>query len=163
MSRPIIDFEVERRKISHADLYSKVITIPMYQRDAVQGMEVVKLTKANKKKEPMTFLQCLMLNNSITAEDKEAVGEFVTSLKKYELSADALAEIKSMLVCTISVSEKISRGITDAFTDFSSANGRYERDYNNLATTLYNETYDRLVELCGEPQILDAAVIMGGD
>ena len=163
MARPIIDFEVKRRKMSHAELYSKVIQIPMYQQDTVQSMEVVKLSKAYKKKEPMTFLECLMLNNSITPEDKDVKGEFVTVLKKYELSAEALAEIKSMLVCTISVSSDISQGITNAFKDFSSANGRCQLDDKNLFTTLYNETYDRLVELCGEPQVLDAAVIMGGD
>lgn len=163
MSRPIIDFEVERRKISHSKLYQDIISIPMYQQDTVQSMEVVKLSKAQKKKEPMTFLECLMLTNSITPEDREANCEFLTYVKKYNLSADALAEIKSMLVCTISVSESISKGITDAFTDFASGNKKKAIKEETLYATLYNEVYNRLTSLCGELDIMDAAIIMGGD
>lgn len=163
MARPIIDFEVERRQISHAKLYNDIITIPMYKQDTVQSMEVIKLSKAYKKKEPMTFLDCLMLTSSITPEDREAACEFVTSVKKYKLSANALAEIKSMLVCTISVSPEISKGITDACTDFASGNGKHAHNDKSLSATLYNEVYDRLVSLCGELDILEAASKMGGD
>lgn len=163
MARPIIDFEVERRQISHAKLYNDVVSIPMYQQDAVQSMDVVKLSKAYKKKEPMTFLECLMLSNSITPEDRDATGEFITSVKRYDLSAVAIAEIKSMLVCTISVSPSISKGITDACTDFASGNKRKAIKEKSLYAALYNEVYDRLVTLCGELDVLDAAAIMEGD
>ena len=163
MARPVIDFEVERRQLSHAQLYNDVKSIPMYQQDVVQGMEVIKLTKAYKKKEPMTFLQCLMLTNAITPEDRDAACEFVTSIKKYNLSADALSEIKSMLVCTISVSDGISRGITDACTDFASGNEKKKIKEKSLYAVMYDEVYSRLKELCGELDVLDAAAIMGGE
>lgn len=176
MSRPIIDFEVERRQMSHAQLYNDVKTIPMYQLDAVQSMEVLKLSKAKKKNEPMTFLQCLMLTNSIAPEDLDAECEFVTEVKKYNLDPRVLAEIKSILVCTISVSKDISEGITAAITDFAEGNERENfskgKDESTLYTvdpsksglykTLYNEVYDRLVDICGEHDIFNAASKMGG-
>lgn len=178
MARPIIDFEVERRKISHAQLYNDISSIPMYQQDVEQSMDIIKLSKASKKKEPMSFLDCLLLTSSISPDDRDADTEFITEVKKYNLSASALAEIKSMLVCTISVSPSISRGITDAMNDFASGSPRREKpsgkeDANKLYLvkpevdllyyTLYNEVYDRLVELCGELNVFDAASIMGGD
>ncbi|MCM1441189.1 MAG: hypothetical protein NC131_18600 [Roseburia sp.] len=163
MARPIIDFEVERRHMSHAKLYNDIISIPAYQQDTIQSMEVVRLSKAFKKKEPMTFLECLLLTNSITPDDRDAECEFITSVKKYDLSADALAEIKSMLVCTISVSEEISKGITDACVDFASGDGRRAKKGEGLYVVLYNESYDRLESLCGKEDVFDAASIMGGD
>ena len=163
MARPIIDFEVERRQMSHAKLYNDVKTIPMYQMDAVQSMEVIKLSKAGKKKEPMSFVDCLLLTNSITPEDRDADCEFVTVHKEYHLSAEALAEIKSLLVCTISVSPNISKGITDACTDFASGNEKKQIKDNNLYSTIYNDVYGRLRSLCGELNVLDAAAIMEGN
>lgn len=163
MARPIIDFEVERRQMSHSEVYNNVKSIPMYQRDAIQSMNVLKLSKAYKKKEPMTFLDCLMLTSRITPEDRNAQGEFITFIGKYELSADAIAEIKSMLVCTISVSEQISKGITDACVDYASGNLRKTIKEETLYMTLYNEAYDRLISLCGEQHVMDAAAIMEGD
>ncbi len=163
MARPIIDFEVERRHMSHAEIYNNIKSIPMYQQDVEQQMQVIKLTKAHKKKEPMTFLQCLLLTNMITPDDREAPCEFITSIKRYGLDAEELAEIKSILVCTISVSEEISKGITDAFTDFASGNKKKKSDEKSLYYTLYCEVYDRLIELCGDLGVLDAASIMGGD
>lgn len=177
MARPIIDFEVERRQMSHAQVYHDVKSIPMYQLDAEQSMEVIKLSKASKKKEPMSFLDCLLLTSSITPENKDADAEFITEIRKYSLSASELAEIKSILVCTISVSKDISEGITNAITDFAAGNDREDfskkKDTNELYftnpnrsglyKTLYDEVYDRLVSICGDRNIFLAACKMRGE